>query len=130
MGYYSTVKIAVTKKGYEKIIKDQEKYKEYKLLDFFEINYFGKNDSLVLMETLESIKFYNEYEDIEQLRKTLSKLKDGYVFARLGEEYLDLEFLNEAKTKELLEPFEFVKELADKINNEYKKNEEEEEEFG
>lgn len=126
MGYYSTVMIAVTKKGYEKIKKDQEKFAEYKLLDLFEISNFGKDKSFVLMETEESIKYYREYEDIQQLEKTLSKLKDGYVFAKFGEQLLDVEFKNNAKTKELLEPFDFVKELTDNLKNEFEKEEDEE----
>ena len=126
MGYYSTVMIAVTKKGYEKIKKDQEKFAEYKLLDLFEISNFGKDKSFVLMETEESIKYYREYEDIQQLEKTLSKLKDGYVFAKFGEQLLDVEFKNNAKTKELLEPFDFVKELTDNLKKEFEKEEDEE----
>lgn len=126
MGYYSTVMIAVTKKGYEKIKKDQEKFAEYKLLDLFEISNFGKDKSFVLMETEESIKYYREYEDIQQLEKTLSKLKDGYVFAKFGEQLLDVEFKNNAKIKELLEPFDFVKELTDNLKNEFEKEEDEE----
>lgn len=127
MAYYSTVMIAVTKSGYEKIKKDQEKFAEYKFLKLFKISNFGKENSLVLMETDEPIKYYREFDDIKQLEKTLSKLKDGYVFAKLGEEYLDVEFKNNAKIKGLLEPFDFIKEVADNLNREFKKEEEEEE---
>ena len=126
MGYCSTVMIAVTKKGYEKIKKDQEKFAEYELLKLFDISNFGKDNSLILMETEEMIKYYREYEDIQQLEKTLSKLKDGYVFARLGENNLDVEFKNNAKIRELLEPFDFIKELAFNLNKEFEKEEEEE----
>ncbi len=127
MGYYSSVMIAVTKKGYEKIKSDQENFSEYRLLDIFEVSSFGKDNSYILMQTKESTKYYREYEDIQQLEKTLSKLKSGYVFLRIGEEELDIEFKNKAKIKELLEPFDFIKELSEKLNEELK---EEEEEFG
>ncbi len=126
MGYYSTVMISVTKKGYEKIKKDQEKFADYELLKLFNVSNFGKDNSLILMETEDTIKYYPEYEDIQQLEKTLSKLKDGYVFVRLGEENLDIEFRNNAKIKELLEPFDFIKELSDNLNKEFKNEEEEE----
>lgn len=42
MGYYSAVMISVTKKGYEKIKKDQEKFADYKLLKLFETSNFEK----------------------------------------------------------------------------------------
>ena len=124
MGTYSAVMIAVTKKGYEKIKKDQEKFAEYGLLDLFEISNFGKDKSFVFMETKETIKYYREYEDIQQLENTLLKLKDGYVFARLGEENLDVEFKNNAKIKGLLEPFDFMRELSSDLNKEFEKEEE------
>ena len=127
MGYYSEVMISVTKKGYEKIKKDQEKFADYKLLELFKINNFEKNGkSCILLKTEETIKYYIEYEDIKQLENTLSKLKDGYVFARFGEDTCDIEFRNKAKIKELLEPFQFIKEFSDNINKEFEKKEEEE----
>ena len=109
MGTYSDVMISVTPKGYEKIKKDQEKFADYELLKLFEITNFEKNGkSLILLKTEDTIKYYPEHEDIKQLEKTLSKLKDGYVFARFGEEIGDFEFRNKAKIKELLEPFQFI----------------------
>lgn len=127
MGYYSEVMISVTKKGYEKIKKDQEKFADYELLKLFEINNFEKNGkSIILLKTEETIKYYTEYEDIKQLEKTLSKLKDGYVFARFGEDTCDIEFRNKAKIKELLDPFEFIKQFSNNINKEFEKKEEEE----
>lgn len=128
MGDFSTVIIAVTKKEYEKIEKDQEKFADYELLKSFEVRRFGKDNSFVLMQTKYMINYYIGYEDIQQLEKTLSKLKDGYVFARLGKENLVIEFRNNSKLKELLKPFDFIQELADNLNKELKK--EEEEEFG
>ena len=53
-------------------------------------------------------------------------MKDGYVFAKFGEQLLDVEFKNNAKIKELLEPFDFVKELTDNLKNEFEKEEDEE----
>ncbi len=127
MGYYSDVMISVTKKGYEKIKKEQEKFDYYQLLKLFETSTFEKNgQSFVLLRTEDTIKYYPEYEDVKQLEKTLSKLKDGYVFARFGEETLDVEFRNNAKVKELLEPFDFIKEFSNNLNKELNKEEEEE----
>lgn len=124
MGYYSEVMIAVTKKGYEKIKKDQEKFTEYQLLDSFDISNFGKDNAFIFMETNDMLKYYNEFEEIQQLEKTLSKLKDGYVFARFGEESSDIEFRNNAKIKEMLEPFDFIKELSNNLSKEFEKEEE------
>ena len=127
MGYYSEVMISVTKKGYEKIKKDQEKFADYELLKLFETSNFEKNGkSCILLKTEETIKYYTQYEDIKQLEKTLSKLKDGYVFARFGEDIYDIEFRNKAQIKELLEPFHFMKEISNNINKEFEKKEEEE----
>lgn len=127
MGTYSDVMISVTPNGYEKIKKDQEKFADYELLKLFEITNFEKNGkSLILLKTEDTIKYYPEHEDIKQLEKTLSKLKDGYAFARFGEEIGDFEFRNKAKIKELLEPFQFIKEFSNNINKEFEKKEEEE----
>ena len=129
MGYYSDVQIAVTKKGYERIKKNQEKYKDYKLLDYFEIEEMKINDkSIIFLRTEDAIKYYEEYEDIAQLEKDLSKLKEGYVFARFGEQRGDVEFRNFAKIKELLVPFDELRGLSDNLHKEFEK--EEEEEFG
>lgn len=127
MGYYSDVMISVTKKGYEKIKKDQEKFADYELLNLFKISNFEKNGkSLILLKTEDTIKYYTECEDIKQLEMTLSKLKDGYVFARFGQDVCDIEFRNKAKVKELLEPFQFIKEFSNNISKEFEKKEEEE----
>lgn len=127
MGYYSDVMISVTKKGYEKIKRDQEKFADYELLKLFAISNFEKNGKIfVLLRTEDTIKYYTECEDINQLEKTLSKLKDGYVFARFGQDTGDIEFRNKAKIKELIEPFHFLKEFANNINKEFERKEEEE----
>ena len=127
MGYYSAVMISVTKKGYEKIKKDQEKFSDYKLLELFKVSNFEKNGkSFILLKTEDTIKYYTECEDIKQLEKTLSKLKDGYVFAKFGEDTLDIEFRNKAHIKELLEPFQFLKEFSNDIKQEFEKEEGEE----
>ena len=54
------------------------------------------------------------------------KLKDGYVFCRLGEEAGDIEFRNRTKLPELMKNFEFIKELNRSLNEELKEEEEEE----
>ena len=51
MGYYSEVMISVTKKGYERIKKDQEKFADYELLNLFEVKNFEKNNkSFILLQ--------------------------------------------------------------------------------
>ena len=49
----------------------------------------------------ENIKYTKRFEAIEQLEKSLTNLKDGYVFFRLGEKETDIEFRNTAKIEEL-----------------------------
>ena len=128
MGYYSRVMIATTEKGFEKIKRDQKKFKEENLLDCFEIKQYEKNGrSCVFLDTIDTIKYYTEYEDIEQLEKTLSKLKDGYMFCRIGEENGDLEIRNRTKISELYEEFDFLFGMKNYLNKELGNIEEEEE---
>lgn len=127
MGYYSAIMIATTKKGFEKIKKDQEKFQEESILNYFEIEEYEKNGKqYVFIETEEMIKYYKEYEEVKQLEKSLSKLKDGYVFCKLGEENGDIEFRNKAHNRDLLDKFDFIIDLKNQLNRELEEEEEEE----
>ena len=128
MGYYSNVMVATTKDGYNKIIKDQNKIPDYVLKDEAEIKEYEKNDRKCVFIQFDSIKWYNEYIDIQAFEKSLSKLKDGYVFCRMGEENGDIEFRKRTTLPELMKEFEFVKEIRDSLSKELN-DEEEEEEF-
>lgn len=127
MGYYSNVMIATTKNDFEKIKKSQEKC-EFNILDTdAEISTYQENGKDCVFLRLYSIKYYKEFEEIQALEKSLNKLKDGYVFCRMGEENGDIEFRNRTKLPELMKEFEFIKELNKTLNEELKENEEEEE---
>lgn len=127
MGYYSTVMIATTKNDFEKIKKSQEKC-EFNILNTdAEIFAYQENGKDCVFLRLYSIKYYKEFEEIQALEKSLNKLKDGYVFCRMGEENGDIEFRNRTKLPELMKEFEFIKELNKTLNEELKESEEEEE---
>lgn len=95
MGYYSDVRIVVSKEGW-KVFEDfvgeaAEEMNEHNLLDGLSIwstkekeVYFGWN----------SIKFYDELSDVDIIHKGLRHLKEldySYEFVRLGEEEGDYE---------------------------------------
>ena len=61
------------------------------------------------------------------LQKSLNKLKDGYVFCRMGEENGDIEFRNRTKLPELMKEFDFIEKLNKTLSEELKECEEEEE---
>ena len=127
MGYYSNVMIATTKNDFEKIKKSQEKC-EFNILNTdAEISDYQENGKDCVFLTLYSIKYYKEFEEIQALEKSLNKLKNGYVFCRMGEENGDIEFSNRTKLSELMKEFEFIKELNKTLNEELKESEEEEE---
>ena len=127
MGYYSNVMIATTKNDFEKIKKSQEKC-EFNILDTdAEISDYQENGKDCVFLRLYSIKYYKEFEEIQALEKSLNKLKNGYVFCRMGEENGDIEFRNRTKLSELMKEFEFIKELNKTLNEELKESEEEEE---
>ena len=109
MGYYSNVMIATTKNDFEKIKKSQEKC-EFNILNTdAEISDYQENGKDCVFLRLYSIKYYKEFEEIQALEKSLNKLKDGYVFCRMGEENGDIEFRHRTKLPELMKEFEFIK---------------------
>ena len=67
-----------------------------------------------------------EFEEVQLLEECLNKLKAGYVFCRLGEETIDIEFRNRTKMPELMKNFDFIKDISKMLNEELKEEEEEE----
>ena len=118
--------IAVTKKDFKKIENEQKKIPNNYLLEDLEIENYKENDIECVFAHFGYLKYYKEYEEVQLLEKSLNKLKDGYVFCRLGEEAGDIEFRNRTKLSELMKNFEFIKELSKKLNDELKEVEEEE----
>ena len=126
MGYCSNVMIAVTKQDFKKIENAQKKIPNNLLLEDIEIDNYKENDIECVFAHFGYIKYYKEYEDVQALEKSLNKLKDGYVFCRLGEEAGDIEFRNRTKLSELMKNFEFIREISRNLNKELKTEEEEE----
>lgn len=118
MSYYSHVMIATTKRDYEKIENALNKLSDEYLLESIEKEeYTEENTECVLVE-IYSIKYYKEDEDIQMLEKCLSKVKDGYVFCRLGTDNGDIEFRKRSKLPALMKNFEFIKEMRDELDRE------------
>ena len=126
MGYCSNVMIAVTKQDFKKIENAQKKIPDNILLEDIEIDNYKENDIECVFAHFGYIKYYKEYEEVQALEKSLNKLKDGYVFCRLGEEAGDIEFRNRTKLPELMKNFEFIREISRNLNKELKTEEEEE----
>ena len=99
MGYYSEVMIAVTKKDFKKVEDAQAKMTE-NLLDYVNKHDYKENNKDCVFMYWDSLKYYKEFEEVQALEKSLSKLKDGYVFCRLGEESGDIEFRKRTKIPE------------------------------
>ena len=118
--------IAVTKQDFKKIENEQKKIPDNVLLEELEVDNYKENDIECVFAHFGYIKYYKEYEEVQLLEKRLNKLKDGYVFCRLGEEAGDIEFRNRTKLPELMKNFEFIKELNRSLNEELKEEEEEE----
>ena len=126
MGYCSNVMIAVTKQDFKKIENEQKKIPDNVLLEDIEVENYKENNVECVFVHFGYIKYYKEYEEVQLLEKRLSKLKDGYVFCRLGEEAGDIDFRNRTKLSELMKNFEFIRDISKKLNEELKDKEEEE----
>ncbi len=125
MGYYSDVMIATTKKDFEKIKKSQEKF-EINIFDQdAEITDYIENEKDCVFLTLYSIKYYDQFEEIQALEKALEKAKDGYVFCRMGEENGDIEFRKRSDLPELMSRFDFIIELKKSLDEELGEEDEE-----
>lgn len=126
MGYCSNVMIAVTKQDFKKIENEQKKIPDNVLLEDIEVENYKENNVECVFAHFGYIKYYKEYEEVQLLEKRLSKLKDGYVFCRLGEEAGDIDFRNRTKLSALMKNFEFIRDISKKLNEELKEEEEEE----
>lgn len=118
MGYYSDLRIAMTKRDYLSIIEKNKASSidcSYLLLpDNARIKEFEKDKNACILIQLDSLKYYKEFEEIQQFENYLSKTKNGYVFLRIGSTWDDIEYRNNAKIKALEEPFKFIKQIEKK----------------
>lgn len=118
MGYYSDVRIAITKRDYLSIIEKNKTSSidcSYLLLaDNARIKEFEKDKNACILIQLDSLKYYKEFKEIQQFENYLSKTKNGYVFLRIGSTWDDIEYRNTAKIKALEEPFKFIKQIEKK----------------
>lgn len=89
MGYRSCIMLATTKSDFEKLRKEQEKIPDNYISKVLEEGEFEErykiNDKEFVYTEITEIKYYKEYDEVQLFEKSLSKLKDGYVFCRLGE---------------------------------------------
>lgn len=126
MSYFSNVMIAVTKQDFEKIENEQKKIPYNILLEDIKVENYKENNIECVFAHFGYIQYKKEFEEVQLLEKSLKELKDGYVFCRLGEETMDIEFKKRTKLSELMTEFEFIKEISKSLNKELKKEEEEE----
>jgi len=136
MGYYSDLRVAITKKDYIKILeKDNQKNMCKYILDkdnAYIKEYSENNVECVLLQQF-NFKYYKEFEGIQLFEKYLAEAKNGYVFMRIGEGWDDIEYRNTAKYKELEVPFKFIniirEENARKMNIEKLENKQTKKEY-
>lgn len=111
MGYYSDLRVAITKKDYIKMLeKDNQKNMCKYILDkdnAYIKEYSEDNVECVLLQQF-NLKYYKEFEEIQLFEKYLAEDKNGYVFMRIGGSWDDIEYRNTAKYKELEVPFKFI----------------------
>ena len=111
MGYYSDLRVAITKKDYIKMLeKDNQKNMCKFILDkdnAYIKEYSENNVECVLLQQF-NFKYYKEFEGIQLLEKYLAEAKNGYVFMRIGGSWDDIEYRNTSKYKELEVPFKFI----------------------
>lgn len=126
MAYFSNVMIAVTKKDFETIKKEQMKIADNFLLEELYVEEYKENDIECVFAHFGYIRYEKKFEEVQLLEECLNKLKAGYVFCRLGEETIDIEFRNRTKMPELMKNFDFIKDISKMLNEELKEEEEEE----
>lgn len=127
MAYFSNVMIATTKKDFELIKKEQMKIADNFLLENLDIDNYKENNLECVFAHFGYIRYNKKFEEVQLLEESLNKLKDGYVFCRLGEESADIEFKNRTKLPELMKYFDFIINISENLNRELKGKEEEEE---
>lgn len=129
MGYFSDLRVTVTKDDYDKMVKKDSK--NFGICKCFlddgnaYISEFCINGIKCILIGQYDFKYYNEFEEVQQFEKYLKQAKDGYVFLRIGGKYDDIEYRNTAKLKELETPFNFI----EVIRNEERLKQANEEEF-
>lgn len=122
MGYFSDLRVAVTKRDYLTML-DKNKQSSIKCNFLLEPNdayikeYEENGVNCVLIQQFD-LKYYKEFEDVQQFEKYLKEAKSGYVFLRIGGRWNDIEYRNTAKYKELEVPFKFIKSIKEKANQE------------
>lgn len=132
MGYYSDLRIALTKKDYLRMLEKDKKHNRCAYIlnedNAYITEYLENNVECVLLQQF-NLKYYKEFEDVQLFEKYLNETKNGYVFMRIGERWNDIEYRNKAKYNELEVPFEFIKTIRERTTKEllnYNSNEEEE----
>ena len=118
MGYYSDLRISITKRDYLSMIEKNKASSidcNYLLLpDNAIIKEFKKDGNSCILIQLDSLKYYKEFEAVQQFEEYLSKTRNGYVFLRIGSKWDDIEYRNTAKIKALEEPFKFIEMIKKK----------------
>lgn len=125
MAYYNEIMIAVTKEDYKKIEEVQKKIPDNYLFEDAYVYDYKQNGIDCIFIKIDHVRYDVKYEEVEKLEKSLTELKDGYVFCRLGEDSGDIEFRNRTKLPELMIEFDFINKLSKSLNEELKKDEEE-----
>lgn len=118
MGYYSDLRIAITKRDYIAMLKKDEKNlnkcKNILNNEYGYITEYKENNIECVVLQQYDLKYYKEFEEVKQLEEYLSETRSGYVFVRTGERWNDIEYRNTSKLKELEKPFEFIKIIEEK----------------
>ena len=95
MGYYSDLRLSITKRDYLIMLEKDEKNSNscaYILSpDNATVKGYKANGVECIFIKQDSFKYYKEFEDIQLLEKYLSETKNGYVFFRVGDGWDDIE---------------------------------------
>ena len=107
MGYRSDVRIITSKKGYERLQKHVEKYikdkkVDYNLLENADLRFVSNKGVLIGWNC---VKWYewSDYHDVDSIMNGLEKLEEenySYRYARIGENYDDIDEMYYDSTKE------------------------------
>jgi len=123
MGYYSNLKVTLEKQDYlEMLEKSKLNSNELNLFDgdkLANIKDYEVNGIECVVIDHYSVKYYEEFEEIQEFEKLLDTAKQGYVFLRTGNSWDDLEYRNTAKIKELEHPFKFIQATRETVEKEF-----------
>ncbi len=118
MGYYSDLRLSITKRDYLIMLEKDEKNSNNCALflspDKAIIKGYKLNGVECIFIQQDSFKYYKEFEEIQLLEKYLGETKNGYVFFRIGGSWDDMEYRNTARFKELEMPFKFIDSIEKK----------------